>query len=413
MFRKFTWLKQLLIFAAISTILLISFSSCEEKDPEPWSFGVMGDTQWTPFGLKDGKPVLGYDPEGKNPNSVSVSIINQLNKEFIEKGVKFVIQVGDITDWGTDEAIATRAKAAEELYEAGIGFFCMRGNHETYSNIYFRDAEPNDYGIPAMQENFPQHRGVGENVFGAINFSSPSSSEPGLENMAAELEGLSYSFDFDESENNATFLVIDPWVTQTQSNPIEELHVTYGYSIKAQQKWISDRLNINTRGTNHAFVFSHQPLMAANHVDSPFGFLDSNLEDQNIFYNELKRNGVFYYIAGHDHIHQRSIVKSPDGKNEIEQLICISVCPKFYRPRPDNFEGWHGQKYRSKTLSQEIDNIGFYIFTVDGPNVTVDYYSDRKGGFVSGNKWPDGSGSLITPEFDFVKKESWGYSLNL
>ena len=151
--------------------------------------------------------------------------------------------------------------------------------------------------------------------------------------------------------------------------------------------------------------------MAANHVDSPFGFLDSNLEDQNKFYSELNKNGISYYIAGHDHIHQRNIVKSPDGKNEVEQLICISVCPKFYRPRPDDFEGWHGQKYRSTTISQEVDNIGFYIFTIDGPNVTVDYYSDRKGGFVGGNKWPDGSGSLITPEFDFVKKESWGYSL--
>ncbi|MFC1839043.1 metallophosphoesterase family protein [Thermodesulfobacteriota bacterium] len=404
--------RSLLILIAASVILTLSFSPCLGKELKAWSFGVMGDTQWTPYGFKDGKSVPGNDPEGKNPNSVSVSIITQFNKEFIEKGVKFVIQVGDITDWGTDEAIVTRAKAAAELYDAGIGFFCMRGNHETYSNLYFRDAEPNDYGIPAIQENFPQHRGIGKNVFGASNFSSPSSSEADLENMAAELDGLSYAFDYGENGSSATFLVIDPWVTQTRSNPNEKLHVIYGYSIKAQQKWISDRLNIETRGTSHAFVFSHQPLMAANHVDSPFGFLDSNLEDQNIFYSELKRNGVSYYIAGHDHIHQRNIVKSPDGNNEVEQLICISACPKFYRPRPDDFEGWHGQKYRSTTLSQEIDNIGFYIFTIDGPNVTVDYYSDRKGGFVSGNKWPDGSGSLITPEFEFIKKESWGYSLN-
>ncbi len=412
MIRKLTLPKLFLLLTLIFSLTVISFSSCVEKEPETWSFGVMGDTQWTPFGFKDGKSVPGYDPEGNNPSSVSASIITQINKEFIAKGVKFVIQVGDITDWGTDEAIASRARAAEELYNAGIGFFCMRGNHETYNNLYFRDAPPNDYGIPAIQKHFPQNRGMGNNLFGAHNFSSPSSDEADLENMEAELAGMSYSFDYGSEGNNATFIIIDPWATKTRSEPIRELLVNYGYTVKIQQPWISERLDKSKRGTEHAFVFSHQPLMAANHVDSPFGFLDSNQEEQNTFYRELNRNDAAFYIAGHDHIHQRNMVKSPDGKSEIEQLICISACPKFYRSRPDESEGWHGQKYRSTTISQEIDNVGFYIFTIDGPIVTVDYYSDRKGGFAGGNKWPDGSGSLITPEFDFIKKESWSYSLN-
>jgi len=412
MLKKFQISKSLLLLVLASAMMFSSLSPCLGKEAKLWSFGVMGDTQWTPSGLKDGKPVLGNDPEGKNPNSVSASIISQINQEFIGKGVKFVIQVGDITDWGTDEAIASRAKAAEELYDAGIGFFCMRGNHETYNNLYFRDAASNDYGIPAMQLNFPQHKGTGKNVFNAHNFSGPSSNEPGLEDMAAELSGLSYAFDYGEKGNNATFLVIDPWVTQTQSKSYKGLYVSYGYPIKAQQDWISNRLDKKTRGTRHAFVFSHQPLIAASHEDSIFGFLDSDLEDQNIFFRELRKHGVNYYIAGHDHIHQRNIIESPDGKNEIEQLICASACPKFYKSKPDDFKGWHGQKYRSTTLSQELNNIGFYIYTIDGPIVIVDYYSDENGGFVGGNKWPDGKGSLITPKFNFTKKESWSYSLN-
>ena len=67
-----------------------------------WSFGVMADTQWTTT-----------DPAGANPNGVSVSIINQLNQQFIQKGVKFVIQVGDLTEDGADADIAARANAAQ------------------------------------------------------------------------------------------------------------------------------------------------------------------------------------------------------------------------------------------------------------------------------------------------------------
>ena len=58
--------------------------------PESWAFGVMGDTQWT----------CSSDPSGENPNGVAVSIINQVNQEFIKRGVKFVIAVGDLTEHG-------------------------------------------------------------------------------------------------------------------------------------------------------------------------------------------------------------------------------------------------------------------------------------------------------------------------
>ena len=104
---------------------------------EPWKFGVMSDTQWTTT-----------DPAGLNPNSVSVSIIQEINRQFINQGVKFVIEVGDLTDNGSDAGIVSRAAAAQPLIDAGIGFFPMRGNHETYGTN-------NNYAIPAFQKNFP------------------------------------------------------------------------------------------------------------------------------------------------------------------------------------------------------------------------------------------------------------------
>ena len=59
--------------------------------------------------------------------------------------------------------------------------------------------------------------------------------------------------------------------------------------------------------------------------------------------------------------------------------------------------------------------IGYYIYTVDGPRVTVDFYSDDHGNWQSDASYPtgpSGAGSHITPTFNFVKKQTWGYSLN-
>jgi hypothetical protein len=47
--------------------------------------------------------------------------------------------------------------------------------------------------------------------------------------------------------------------------------------------------------------------------------------------------------------------------------------------------------------------------------VTVDYYSDDHGNWQSDGNYPNGSGQTdtgYTPTFKFVKKETWGYSVN-
>lgn len=380
--------------------------------PTPWKWGLMADTQWTPYQMvfePEFAITWGYDPEGTNPNSVSGSVLTQMNQAFINHGVEFVIQVGDLTDTGTDEGIASRATLAQALYDAGIGFFGFRGNHETYINFYYPDADPNSYAIPAMQANFPQNQGVGDHLFGATNFSSPTSET--YPNMATELNGISFAFDYgDEEDNDATFVIFDPWPTDTKDGFMFGYY-RYGYMGGDQQEWISGRLNSATRGTEHAFVFSHQPLIGGNHYDSPFGRPDDAAEDQNTFYADLVANDVAFYISGHDHMHHRDMLVSPDGLSSVEQLIAAPACPKFYHADYGS-SSWGTGKSRQIPISTEWDNVGYYIYTVDGPMVTVDYYSDATGGYQSTNDWPDGSGSLITPTFNFVKKETWRYSKN-
>ena len=383
-----------LLFTAVMEVCGSSLAYAEtdiQKPSTAWSFGVMGDTQWT----------LTTDPAGNNPNGVAVSIIDQINQQFISKGVKFVIQVGDLTENGNAADIAMRATAAQALYNAGIGFFPMRGNHETYAN------PTNGYAITAFQTSFPQTQCL-SNAFGATNCSSPSS-------VSLDLTGMSYSFDYGMAGSNARFVIIDDWATP--SKRVDAAGYPYGYSITDQQSWISNLLDKNSRNTTHVFVLSHQNPIGANHQDSLFsGYTDANPDMQNAFFASLQNNNVKYYISGHDHIHQRSIIESPDGISKIQELISASASSKFYTPKDLSDAKWYGQKSRETSVSQEFNTVGFYIFTIEGPCVTVDYYSDDHGRWLSDESYPATTGNdltnKITPIFNFVKKATWGYSLN-
>jgi hypothetical protein len=357
----------------------------------PWTFGVMDDTQWTTT-----------DPAGTNPNGVPVTIINQINQQFINKGVKLVVQVGDLTENGNDADEIVRANAAQTLLDHGIGFFPMRGNHETYA------SPANDYAIPRLKLLYPQTRGLA-NTFGAANFNSPTS-------VSTDLDGMSYSFDY----NNARFVVLDTWATPSKVDNNADGYA-YGYTVNDQQPWISSRLDKSSRGTDHAFVLAHQPLIAENHQDTMFsGYTNANPAWQNAFFASLFNNDVKYFMSGHDHIHQRSIIASPDGLSTVQEIIGASNSSKFYTPKPLNNAGWYGQKSRETSLSQETYTVGYYVYSVDGPRVTVDYYSDDHGNWASDNCFPSGAtpqscsvaGNHLTPTYNFVKKESWGYSLN-
>ena len=70
---------------------------------------------------------------------------------------------------------------------------------------------------------------------------------------------------------------------------------------------------------------------------------------------------------------------SPDGAASVGQLICSSNSYKFYGPaRPSRDEAFN-LPTRERNVAQELFTIGYYIFTVDGPRVTVDFYSSSHG----------------------------------
>ena len=382
-------------------------SSCFGVTATPstaWSYGVMADTQW-----------ISTD-DGNNPNSAAIAIINQLNAQFIAKGVKFVVHVGDLQDNGSSAGLDARAEFTQALYNAGIGLFPLRGNHESsapnateFKRLYpqtvngTQNATPVDVFAPNADDvNTHPVAATGSSFIMGTNFSKPSSVLTGAGNTA--WDGLSYSFDY----NNARFVLLD------QFEKADGTSASGNYQITPQNPWISATLAGKPAG-GHAFVFGHKGLITQNHVDTLFG--SDPTQDpagQDAFITSLQTNGVHYYMGGHDHMHNRSIVTTTDGTSaKVQDIICASDSSKFYVPNVTaNDVTYDLPKFghtRETPIAQELNTAGYYIVTVDGVKATVDFYSA-----VMNPTYSSANENLIntTPQINFTKRETYGYGLN-
>ena len=370
-----------------------------------WKFAVMSDTQW------------GSDADKKNPNSVAVDIINQLNAEFIAKGVKFVVAVGDVTDKGCTAIpcapMQTRAAFAQALYNAGIGFFPLRGNHESqqlgaleFQRLFpqtqngVNNATPADALAITFQAgelvSIPAKTGTTFSV--GSSFSSPWEL-PGL-------LGLSYSFDC----QNARFVLLDQFTPADNSfNSIDE-----------QEAWIDRTLDGRPSG-GHAFVFGHKHLVSDSHTDTLFGANpSSDPMGQDDFIKSLSDNAVHFYFGGHDHMHLDSVFTTTDGlSGSVHDLVLASDSYKFYTPlNPSNDVAWDVPAFghaRQTRISEDLYEIGYYIVTVDGPRVTVEYFAVPAGYAGALPPTPNYELTLTTTPAlagNFQSKGTFGYSLN-
>jgi hypothetical protein len=114
-------------------------------------------------------------------------------------------------------------------------------------------------------------------------------------------------------------------------------------------------------------------------------------------------------------------VKTTDAgaPGQVTHILCQSCSSKFYTPNEYNAAGnapvppatsndayYCGGK-RQTQLSQELYTVGYYIVTVDGPNVSVDYYSaPTYATYSSGTE----NQIFTTPTLNFSKRETFGYS---
>jgi hypothetical protein len=276
-------------------------------------------------------------------NTVATPIIDAVNQRFIGAGVSLVVQVGDLGDDGSNASLTTRAAHNAALTAAGIEFYPLRGNHDV-SATNFNTAFPNLPGTPG---------GGG---------SSP-----------AGYAGLDYTFVY----NNTKFMLLD---------------YNDGVETTTVKNWMSSELSAADH--QQAFVFSHTNLLGQNHKDNLFGSgNDSDPATQNIFFNTLAQNNVKYVISGHDHMNHRSIVTSPDGQNKLQEVITQSDSTKFYTASS-------GFSTREQSISDQQNMIGYYVYTVDGPRVTGEYWATPV------------VNSTIGANPVWTLQDTFGYSLN-
>jgi len=452
-------LPALTTLAALTVLLACGGSDKPISIPDPapltqsanvWRFVVMGDTQW-PAGT-----VKGVAREtASNPNSVAVGIIKRVNEEIIklhnQQKIDFVIQVGDLTDIPSFEAIQTTAKYRQALYNNGIGFFPLRGNHENYAaaantgnkseveqaaefvRVFPQTRDGRQNNVPADVLNYEPTNTPGDapktrqDIFTqGSNFTSPigvnsnrASINTDLYNdINANYTGLSYAFE----NKNATFIFLDQFAPQSGNAPSSGRlgDSTYiAHSIAMQQPWISARLSERPSGT-HAFVCSHKALVHENHTDVLFGSTHhANTAYQNDFINSLESNGVRYFLSGHDHMYSRSIYKSPDQNSQVTQIVHASCSHKFYTPlriAPDDSHNLQNLGFRRQTMvRQDLYTVGFYVYTVDGDKVSVDYYASAPVTGGSDDKYDaNGNSDDITQtpsNLVFTKRDTFGYNL--
>ena len=204
------------------------------------------------------------------------------------------------------------------------------------------------------------------NTNGTFSVGSNFASEP-------TMEGLTYSFDYD----NARFVLIDQF-TKPAGTSHSNLDAT-------DVNWIGNQFASRPANT-HAFSFAHKGLITENHADNLFNSSNPTASQASkdlmeTFMKNLQNNGVRYHMGGHDHMHNRAIISSPNtGNYKVQNIIAASDSYKFYIPP---YQSLYNTQSAFRTLetpiAQEIFTVGYYIFTVDGPKVTVDYYAMPNG----------------------------------
>lgn len=65
----------------------------------------------------------------------------------------------------------------------------------------------------------------------------------------------------------------------------------------------------------------------------------ANVAARNAFLASLQNSGVRYQFGGHDHMHHRAIITSPDANARVQEIITSSTSYKFYIPQIPSNDG--------------------------------------------------------------------------
>ncbi len=273
---------------------------------EPWRFAVFGDSRG-------------------NDNGVNTAALSSIVNAIVDEDPEFVLFPGDLVNGGNIASeLQTWLDTMRPIYDAGIGVYPCRGNHDTNGNPGpWNEIFKDEYALP---DNGPSNE-----------------------------RNLTYSF----SHKNAFFVSLDVYVNWHRVN----------------QEWLDTQFAENTEP--HVFVFTHAPAFAAHHSDC----LDDYASSRNAFWSSLKDVGARTYFCGHDHFYDHALVDDNDGDpdNNIHQFIVGTAGAPFY-----NFDGNYNGINSGMTITQQhfSREYGYVIVEVDGLDVELTWMEKSGGSYV-------------------------------
>jgi hypothetical protein len=265
-----------------------------------WKFIVTGDSRGT-------------------DNGVNTTILSELATEIVNQAVDLVVFPGDLVTGGVDQAalesqLLNWRGIMQPVYDAGIGVYPVRGNH--------------DLGSPAGATAW-------NNVFSG-SYALPQNGPAGEENVT-----------FAVAHENALFLGLDQYVTPHRVN----------------QTWIDEQLAGSA--APHIFPFGHEPAFEVEHTDC----LDDYPAERDAFWHSLEDAGGRTYFAGHDHFYDHARADDDgDPDNDIHQYVVGTAGAPLY--------AWSGY-YDGDNGDYVLENLrharayGYVLGEVDGLTATL------------------------------------------
>ncbi len=325
-------------------ILLLATLSSTGVTGREWSFIVTGDSR-------------DYN------DAVNLTIMPELVNEILNHDVDFVLFSGDLVQgWpvnyvdpadlvGLENQLLLWRNIMQPVYDAGIGVYPVRGNHEV--NSYYSGTSLTAWnnvftGSYALPDNGPE---------GEIN--------------------LTYSV----THKNVFILGLGQYV------------VNRGHLVN--QPWIDAQLAAN--GRRHIFAYGHVPAFKLHSVYD----LSDDVDARDAFWTSLEDAGARVYFCADTHLYDHARADDDgDPSNDVHQIVVATAGAPLYTWSPpyqgpnsdwDIYQIYHAEQYgyvlvemdgvdATFTWMERVDNDTYeateqWSYTAPGPTTCAEVWS--------------------------------------
>jgi len=253
-----------------------------------------------------------------NDNGVNTTILGEIAQATIDEGVDFILFTGDLVNGSSNPAmlesqLTTWRNTMQPLYDAGIGVYPCRGNHDKGSKAAWDNVFSGVYALP------------GNGPIGEANIT------------------------FSLTHANVFIVGLDQYATHPK---------------RVNQTWLDEQFALNTQP--HVFIFGHEPAFSVYHLDC----LDDYPSERAIFWKSIAAECGRIYFTGHDHLYNHARIDDGDGNadNDLHQYVVGTAGAPLYTWN-SSYNGNNGSW--APQLVHNEKEYGYMLVGVNGFNVTL------------------------------------------